>query len=176
MKSDCSKSELFFHQYINNQKRIYAYILMLVPNVTDADDILQQVSSFMWERFDSFTPGTNFGAWAVKISRNVIFNHYKRKCRAKVIFSDNMLELFADKAAETVDHIDERMSLLHKCLNELQSTDRKLIKIRYEEGLKIKDIAEQIDRPVGGLYKAINRIHNSLLMCIRRKMITQETA
>ncbi|HRS72819.1 MAG TPA: hypothetical protein P5175_13345, partial [Anaerohalosphaeraceae bacterium] len=36
------------------QTRIYAYILSLVPNFSDADDILQDTTKIMWERFDDF--------------------------------------------------------------------------------------------------------------------------
>lgn len=159
--------------YIKYQKRIYAYILMLVPNVSDADDILQQVSSFMWEHFDKFKPGTHFGAWAVQIARNFIFDHYKSKRRSKIIFTDENLDLFAERAAESAARMEERVNVLQKCLKKLSEADRKLMRARYEEGLKIKQIAHRIGRPVGGLYKAINRIHNALIQCIRREMLTR---
>lgn len=174
MRPGAKKSDYFFQLYIKNQRRIYAYILMLVPNVSDAEDILQQVSSFMWERFDTFEPGTSFGAWAVRIARNFIFDHYKRKRRSKIIFSGEMLEIFAERAAESVGQVDNRVDVLQKCLGELRETDRKLMKIRYEEGLKIKEIAKRIGRPVGGLYKTINRIHNLLLKCIRHNIFAEE--
>lgn len=176
MQPDSKKTDYFFQLYIKHQKRLYAYILMLVPNVSDADDILQQVSTFMWERFDSFEPGTNFGAWAVRIARNFIFDHYKSKRRSKIIFTGQGFDAFADKAAESSGVMDERAEALQKCMKKLQETDRKLMKIRYEEGLNIKEIAQLIGRPVGGLYKATNRIHNALILCIRREMLSRGTA
>ena len=170
MQSDNRKTDNFFQLYIKHQKRIYAYILMFIPNVSDADDILQQVSSCMWERFDSFKPETNFGAWAIQIARNYIFDHYKTKRRSKIIFTDQTFDVFADKAAESVGLMDKRLELLHKCLENIKSADSKLLKVRYEQGLKIKEMAQLFGRSVDGLYKTMNRIHNALIQCIRREM------
>jgi RNA polymerase sigma-70 factor (ECF subfamily) len=170
MQSNSKKTDIFFQLYIKHQKRIYAYILMFIPNVSDADDVLQQVSSCMWERFDSFEPESNFGAWAIRIARNFVFDHYKSKRRSKILFTDQNFEVFADRAAESSSLMDQRVEFLHKCLEEFKDSDRKLLKARYEEGLKIKEIAQLIGRPLEGLYKAMNRIHNALIQCIRREM------
>jgi RNA polymerase sigma-70 factor (ECF subfamily) len=164
----------FFQFYLQNQNRLYAYILMLVPNSSDADDILQQTSSIMWEKFDTYNLDASFGAWASSIAKYVIFNHYKKKRRSHVIFKDEMLEIIAENAIASTRDTDERLTLLKVCVEKLSSNDRKLIKIRYEQGLKIKDIAERVGRPVQGFYKTMNRIHNLLLNCIRRKMLAEE--
>lgn len=39
--------EQFLRLLMLNDKRIYAYILSFVPNVTDADDIMQESSAVM---------------------------------------------------------------------------------------------------------------------------------
>lgn len=174
MKQKSNKSDNFFRLYLQSQRRIYAYILMLVPNCSDADDILQQSSSIMWEKFDTFEPGSNFGAWAVRIAKYVILDHYKKKRRSHLIFKGELLESFAESAIDSLRHIDERLVFLKKCVGELSDEDRKLIKIRYEQGLKIKEIAHHLSRSVHGLYKTMNRIHNLLLNCTRRKMLAEE--
>ena len=165
----------FFQLYLQNQKRLYAYILMLVPNSSDADDILQQTSSIIWEKFDSYDPDASFGAWSVSIAKYVIFDHYKKKRRSNVIFNGEMLDIFAEIAIDASRGTDERLHILKVCVEKLSGNDRKLIKIRYEQGLKIKDIAEQVGRPVQGFYKTMNRIHNLLLNCIRGKMLAEES-
>ena len=89
---DKDYKDSFFQLYLQSQRRLYAYILMLVPNSSDADDILQQTSSIMWQKFDTYDPDASFGAWAVSIAKYVIFDHYKKKRRSHVIFKDEMLE------------------------------------------------------------------------------------
>ena len=51
-----------------HQRRIFAYIYTLVPNRTDAEDILQETSLIICEKFHDFKPGTDFVAWACQIA------------------------------------------------------------------------------------------------------------
>jgi len=61
------------------QARIYAYILSLVPNFNDADDLLQDTTKLMWEKFDDFVLGTDFLAWGKKIAYYQIMDYYRNK-------------------------------------------------------------------------------------------------
>jgi RNA polymerase sigma-70 factor, ECF subfamily len=54
----------FLKLVLQHQHEIYAYILMLVPHIHDADDLFQDGMTIMWKKFDQFQPGTKFAAWA----------------------------------------------------------------------------------------------------------------
>ena len=60
-----------------NQRRIYAYILTLVPNFNDADDVMQETTATMWERKKDFQPGTDFVAWGARIAYFKILEYRK---------------------------------------------------------------------------------------------------
>ena len=64
------KSEHFFRLYNAAQKRIYAYLLIMVHNHSDAEDLHQETASVLWERFDEFDKSKSFTAWAIGIARN----------------------------------------------------------------------------------------------------------
>ena len=74
---------------MSSQSRIYAYILMLVHNHNDAEDLLQETASILWEKFDEYIPEKSFAAWAVGIARNKIYNFIL------IIFSEQ-LQLLTD--------------------------------------------------------------------------------
>jgi RNA polymerase sigma-70 factor (ECF subfamily) len=38
---------------------IYTYIRVLIPNRTDAEDVFQETSRTLWEKFDEYQPGTD---------------------------------------------------------------------------------------------------------------------
>ena len=63
----CNEGE-FVRLYTANSRRVYAYILTLLPNRTDAEDVFQDVGTLLWEKFGEFTPGSQFGAWACRIA------------------------------------------------------------------------------------------------------------
>ena len=50
----------FGRLFVQYQPRIYGYIRSLVADRSDAEDMLQETASVLWQKFDEFTPGTNF--------------------------------------------------------------------------------------------------------------------
>src|SRR5207249_11545384 len=61
------KSKIFLPLFLQNQRRLYAYILTLLPNRADADDVLQEASLVMWDKFDERAPPSDFTAWGCRI-------------------------------------------------------------------------------------------------------------
>ncbi|MCK4629078.1 MAG: hypothetical protein KAT56_08735, partial [Sedimentisphaerales bacterium] len=62
---DISNTERFLKLLMANDKRIYAFILTLVPGRIDADDLMQETVTIMWRKFDDFEPGRDFVAWGI---------------------------------------------------------------------------------------------------------------
>lgn len=158
-------SDEFFRLLMNSQKVIYAYILSMVHNCPDADDIMQETMTLMWERFDEFRPGTNFGAWGIKIARFKVLKYYRTKSKEQ-LFDESLMNQISDCYHQKMDEMKIRVSALQECLKKLNKRDKKLIEIRYEQGMKITDLAAKIDRPVQGIYKAMARIHAVLHHCV----------
>lgn len=163
----------FFQLFMASQNRIYAYILVFVPHGPDADDIMQETATVMWERFETFTLGTDFAGWAKKIAYHKILDYRKKRARHSVIFSDDLMELLAEEAEAILDQANPRLEALKSCLRRLSHRDRSLIRLHYEEGATIKSIAERADRSVQGLYKVMVRIHNRLRDCVNLRLTSQ---
>ena len=53
---------------MKHQRRLFAYIYTLVPSRSDAEDILQETSLTICEKFKDFEIGTNFYSWACQIA------------------------------------------------------------------------------------------------------------
>lgn len=157
----------FLRLFVVHQKPIYAYLLAMVHRPADAEDLMQDVATLMWEKFDEFQPGTNFGAWGITIARHKVLEYHRRKKSEYEFFSDHLVEYLNHIASEKLEQMDDQVRALQQCLLKLQDADRGLIQVRYEKGMTIKQIAEQMQRPVTGLYKVMARIHRSLVRCVR---------
>ena len=57
-----------------NHKRIYAFILGMVANYQDAEDIFQQTILIMWSKFDRYERGTSFTSWGATVAKYEILN------------------------------------------------------------------------------------------------------
>ena len=99
-----------------NQKKIYAFIRYLVPSRTDADDILQDTLTEMWNKFHEFREGTNFVSWGLTIARYKIMSFTRKKKPFSLQFSDKTLKLIQKEAESAHPHtaIIERIEILKR--------------------------------------------------------------
>ena len=173
---DARREEQFMQLFLKNQRRIYAFILTLVPNWTDADDLLQESSAVLWRRFGDFEPGTDFVAWALKIARFQVLNYWKKQRRDRARFSDQTLEALADQLVLLGEVANERRNALEACLTKLPPRDRQLVELRYQPGATTQTVAERVGRSLQAVYKALNRIHDQLLLCVRRTLASEDNS
>jgi RNA polymerase sigma-70 factor (ECF subfamily) len=165
-----SQNEEFVRLLLTYQKRIYGFILAMVPHYSDAEDIFQQVVMIMCRRFNEFQPGSSFLAWGIQIARYELCNIRKTSRRSRVQFSSDTMEVLFEQTCRRISDMDQRIGLLEECIKKLQPEDRMLIYRRYEEGMKIKDIALQIGRSVHQLYRGFGRIHLFLRHCVNAQL------
>ena len=69
---------------------------------------------------------------------------------------------------EDVRSSSDEMEILRKCLEKLRAYPRKLIQLRYGEGISGAALAERVDRRIQTVYVALSRAHRSLALCVER--------
>ena len=163
----------FLRLFLQNQRRIYGLILALVPNGPDADDILQETSAVLWQKFDEFDPATSFSAWSLRIARYQVMAYYTTKRRQKARLSDETLDAVVEKMSSRKDREDARSALLDGCLGDLPEPDRQLIELLYRAGASVEEVARRSGKTVVAAYKALHRAHDRLLQCMRGKLATE---
>lgn len=167
--------EEFVRLLMANERRIFAHIMALLPNVADAEDALQETSIVLWRKFSEYRRGTDFTAWAFSIAFNVTRNHLAKRHRCRVKFDERLLADVAEDAGQMRDELDLAGSAVLDCVEELTPRDRDLLQRRYETGATIKSVALAVGRPVEGLYKAMRRIHDTLFDCVQRNLSSDGT-
>lgn len=153
-----------------HQRQIFAYIYTLVPDRHDAEDLLQDTSVVICEKFDEFTPGTDFVAWACQIAWWRVRYSRQKFARCKVIFDDDVLELVAKTAVTMRAELDDRHDALAVCLQKLDARDRELILTRYEPGSGVAEAAQRSGRSMDAAYKALNRLRKLLHDCVTHEL------
>lgn len=174
--SEDSKTNEFLRLLMANQKRIYAFILGMVPNHEDVEDLFQETVLVMWSKFDGFTRGTSFTAWGIAIAKYQILGVRKRFSRRNLQFSQAALELLQKDSDYFIEQIDSRMQALRGCIRKLNQRDFELIRMRYEDEIAVKTIAERLGRSVQSVYKRMAHIHDVLVQCVRRTISREELA
>src|SRR5260221_6886232 len=83
-----------------HQRRIFGYIYTLVPDRHDAEDILQETSVVICEKFEQFQAGTDFAAWACQIAYWEVRPARQKFPRAKVVFDQEAVDAAAQTAPD----------------------------------------------------------------------------
>jgi RNA polymerase sigma-70 factor (ECF subfamily) len=169
MASDPQQRD-FLDLFTQNARRLYAYLFMLLGNDTDADDVFQETSRVLWEKFDQFTPGTDFLAWAQSIAHYQTLYFRRRHQRDRLQFSMEFIEAVVDVRNRQLETLEQRQQALDGCLQRLRPEDQQLVRLRYSEGATTKSVAQQVSRSVDAVYKALNRIEAFLIDCTGRAL------
>lgn len=152
------------------QRQLYAYILTLLADRNQADDVLQETNLVLWEKADEYTPGTSFMAWATRVAYFQVMAHFKRNKRDRLRLSDTVIEEVAQLAARQQPLLDIRCRAMHDCVAKLTEEDRDLIHRRYMGDQKADVIAGQVGRTAAAVRQALYRIRSGLLRCIEKTL------
>ena len=165
--------DLFVRLLGQNQRRIFLYVMSMVPNWDDAQEIIQETNLVLWREFAQFQQGTNFTAWACRVAWHQVLAWRKRVKRSRLEFSPAFLEAVADQASMASDVLEERSQCLARCIERLPADRRHMLQMRYSEGLAIETMARQLSRTEEAVYRALSRIRRSLHDCVTRSRLLE---
>lgn len=164
------RGERFTRRLVEDQRRIYAFVYSLVHDCTTADDLVQDVSVTLWQKFDDFAEGTDFFSWAATIARYHVLNWRRKQASGALNLDDASFSALADTAEQVARSRGGRIDALGDCVRQLQTDQQRLIAARYESNLSVKELARQGGKSERAIYKALARIHRLLLECIGRRL------
>jgi RNA polymerase sigma-70 factor (ECF subfamily) len=166
------KNRQFLRLFLQNQRRLYAYILTLLPNRADADDVLQETSLAMWDRFDADRPPTDFLAWGRGFAYHKVLDFYKKAERAKARLSRVFVQRLAETSVAQAEglQLDARREALSRCVEKLTPRDRDLLARRFADGATTQATAQQVGRSVDAVYKALAKLRETLFDCVQKSL------
>jgi RNA polymerase sigma-70 factor, ECF subfamily len=158
----------------DNQSRLYGYIHALVRDLDDADDLFQQTTIILWNKFGEYDRSRSFLSWACGVARFEVSNFLRTRGRQKLYFTDD-LNLLLIEAYDRVpkDEMDERREALGQCVNKLRDRDRELLRECYGDRAGIGTAAGKRGRSSQSVYNSLRRIRRALYECIERTLTAQ---
>ena len=159
------------------QRRLYAYLVTLLVNLDDVDDVLQETNLVLWQKSDEFDmpdapdkAAEQFSAWAMRVAYYQALARMKRRQRDRLRFDESLIAQLAEIAAERVAQHDDRRVALLRCMDKLPDTDRTLIKRRYSDNLSPAVIADELGRTRHAINQAMYRIRAALIRCVEKSL------
>jgi RNA polymerase sigma-70 factor (ECF subfamily) len=165
---DRERHDRFVELSVPNQNRVYRFILTLIPNRADAEELFQQTNLTMWKNWDRFDPERDFVRWACGIAHNHVRNFVRKKQNQQVRLNEQVISQLAQLRLEKEDVLEQQRLALADCLKRLPARQRRLVERCYSDEETIKSVAESDGRSVHVVYKILRRMREILHDCVTR--------
>jgi RNA polymerase sigma-70 factor (ECF subfamily) len=156
----------FLSLFLRSEREIFRYVAALVPNVADAEDIVQQTALSLWEKFDTYDPTQSFTPWACRFALNKTKQWLERRQRWQALLQGGLAEELAQRRETLRPEIETRLKHLEGCLTKLPEDQRGIVEGYYYRRDSINQLAANSGRTVAAAYKRLQRIRLALQACI----------
>ena len=147
---------------------LYRYAFRLTGSVADAEDLTQQAYLTAQTKLDQLREASHAKAWLCAIVRNTFLKSIRSQNGAAIVSLEKVAEpIGVDPAAAVVDEEE-----LQRILNELPVEFRAPLILFYFEEFSYKEIAEQLQVPVGTVMSRLARAKAHL----RRRLLAYQPA
>jgi RNA polymerase sigma-70 factor (ECF subfamily) len=152
------------------QPWLFSYLVMLLGDVHDANNVLQETNMKLWTKADVFRPGTNFRAWAREVAYHCALSFSRDRKRERLIVDFNLVENIVSQT--DAEEVDPRRIALRHCLSELDDHRLELLRQRYRDETPIAAIAEDQHKTEAAVKMSLRRVRVALMKCIETRMAT----
>ena len=96
-----AEQQRFLALFLRSEKEIYRYVAALVPNISDAEDIVQQTALALWQKFEAYDPAQPFTPWACRFALNKARQWIERHQRWRALLERGLAEELAQRRLHT---------------------------------------------------------------------------
>jgi RNA polymerase sigma-70 factor, ECF subfamily len=152
--------------YLRYKNNVYGYVLSIVRDEHDAEDITQHVFLKLISVIQKYQPReVPFTSWILRVARNVAVDHLRQR---RPIPSEEALEPTRPADESRRDH---RWALEH-ALQKLPEEQRGVVMLRHLVGLTPGEIATRMGRTEA----SIHGLHHRARQALRRELANVESA
>jgi RNA polymerase sigma-70 factor, ECF subfamily len=167
---DSQQAEDFAARWTAAQPAIAAFVRSLIPDLTSAEEVLQRVAVALVRRYERYDPRRPFVAWAIGVAKFEVLYYRRQQAADKHIFDDELVEKIADSYRTLVEKFNPMRDALSKCLEELEGRSRKVVHLRYADGMTTPRIAEELQITVGAVRMLLWRARGALRRCMEQRL------
>ncbi len=155
------------------QAYLRAYASRYMLSSEDVFDLVQDSFLDALQHIEDFDKDRDLLPWLRGICRNRVLNHFRAR-RTKsgrcVALVDEAIEARIAVQPDEAEDATERVRSLRVCMEELESTQREMMRMRYELNAPVKEIAAKLGRSAASLSMILGRVRKALSRCVELRM------
>ena len=142
------------------QHRLYRYLFRLVRQTPLADDLYQQTWLNVVRRIGTYDGRSKFDTWLFAIAHNAAMDFLRRSANESLDEATMAHAGSADGFTQAM--AAERTAILEDALANLPAVYREALTLRFEEGMKLEEIAEVTCVPLSTAKSRVQRALETL--------------
>jgi RNA polymerase sigma-70 factor (ECF subfamily) len=131
--------------YEKHHRVLYFFALKLSKNPHEAEELVQSVFVTVWETRHAIDPDKSFSAYLFSIARNRFYDMLRKRvtenCYVEYFLRQNNL---MDDDLEKQLEAKETNEIIHKLLQQVPERRQEIFRMKYNENLSYKQIAEKL--------------------------------
>ncbi|MCE7070120.1 sigma-70 family RNA polymerase sigma factor [Dyadobacter sp. CY327] len=131
----------FTSLYFTYSAQIYSKILRLTKCEETSQEILQELFLKVWERRSQINPEKPFKAYLFTIAQNLIYDHFRKVARDKVLVDNLISSASMYYRSEDSEVFEVRLQYIHKAIEHLPPVRKHIFKLSKIEGKSYEEIA-----------------------------------
>ena len=159
-----------------HRRRMFGYILSKVKDKDTAEDIFQDVFIKIINSIKKgkYNEEGKFIVWAMTITHNLIMDFFRKKKKNRFLKPTDEFDIFdvlSDNSLNSEQQMIRSQVIddLTKLIDDLPSSQKEVLKLRYYSNMSFKDIAEKCDISIN---TALGRMRYALINI--RKIINKK--
>src|SRR5579872_1036032 len=149
-----SAADGYNHLVEAHYEALFRYAYRLSGAAADAEDLTQETFGKAFTRLSQLRDRERAKSWLFQILRNLYLHKIRDEKRHRVIPLDSVGDLACRASSEPLEIEPEK---LQEALNELEEGFRTPLILFYFEEFSYRDIAEQMDLPIGTVMSRLAR-------------------
>lgn len=133
--------QAFYQLYEATRSSVYSFVLSIIKNPHDAEDIMQETYISVYQSAISYQPQGKPMAWLLRIARNFTYLKLRDKKKHQALSAEEMEQWLCGQYQ--LDRDDKLV--LEAALNILSDEERQIISLHSLSGLKHREIADLLD-------------------------------
>jgi RNA polymerase sigma-70 factor (ECF subfamily) len=164
------KTELFDVLIKRHQARMRGMVAHYVANHEDSFDIVQDAFLEAFIYIQTFDLELVFLPWLRSICRHRMIDHLRQADARHRVIQALMEQKDMQESRAQLDAELEKVMALKKCFSKLGPSYQKVIQLRYEAKVAVKDIAHDLGQTAMSVSSLLYRIRVSISKCIRKEL------
>ncbi len=140
------------------QQRLFLYLVRMTQDPSTADDLFQQTWIRVMERIGQYDQDRSFDGWLFSIAHNLAIDYLRRREPKSLDESEPVEPLICPTQNALTQLLSlERSEVLAVALAGLPPLYREVLVLRFEEEMKLEEIADLLGTPVSTVKSRLTR-------------------